>query len=49
MKANWIGTPGGGTGFYSTLRERSKEGREDEEEEISSNCMSLKNNRILEI
>ena len=36
------GTPGGGTGFYNTLRERSKEGCEDEEEEISSNWMSLK-------
>ena len=41
-KANWIGTPGGGTGFYNTLRERSKEGCEDEEEEISSNWMSLR-------
>jgi len=42
MKANCIGTPGGGTGFYNTLRERSKEGCEDEEEEISSNWVSLK-------
>jgi hypothetical protein len=41
-KANWIGTPRGGTGFYNTLRERSKEGCEDEEEEISSRWMSLR-------
>jgi len=42
MKALWIGTPGGGTGFYNILREISKEGCEDEEEEISSNWTSLK-------
>jgi hypothetical protein len=41
-KANWIGTAGSGTVFYNTLRERSKEECEDEEEEISSNWMSLR-------